>query len=179
MTYVVRRFKPKLLVLSRLARSTCCQRSVRIVHLSGSVLDRVRIGYRVLELVRYVVCFRIGSFLAPFPDYRQTCFSVNSKISLRFRAAHHHRSRLQLEELISELAANRPPEKSLPAQIFKDQPVPNRKTAQANFGLQGARRIVVLGSCNGIVLCGIPYRGSGALASPVPTNRLLSPLGWP
>jgi len=42
MTYVVRRLKPKLLVLSRLARSTCCQRSVRIIHLSGSVLDRGR-----------------------------------------------------------------------------------------------------------------------------------------
>ena len=33
------------------------------------------------------------------------------------------------------------------------------------------------GSCNGIVLCGIPYRGRGALASPHPTNRLLFPLG--
>jgi len=33
------------------------------------------------------------------------------------------------------------------------------------------------GSCNGIVLCGIPYRGRGALASPHPTNRLLFPSG--
>jgi hypothetical protein len=41
---------------------------------------------------------------------------------------------------------------------------------------KGRTRIRDLGSCNGDVLCGIPYRGSGALASPVPTNRLLSSL---
>jgi hypothetical protein len=87
-----------------------------------------------------------------------------------------HGSRLKLEEQIKGQPNKSGVREIAAAQILKDQPMPNRKTAQANFGLQGTRRIAVLGSCNGIVLCGIPYRGSGALASPVPTNRLLCPL---
>jgi len=63
------------------------------------------------------------------------------------------------------------------AQILKDQPAKRPTSARANFGSRSARRIVSFGSCNGIVLCGIPYRGSGALASPVPTNRPLFPCG--
>jgi len=163
MTYVVRRFKPKLLVLSRLARSTCCQRSVRIVHLSGSVLDRVRIGYRVLELVRYVVCFRIGSFLAPFPDYRQTCFSVNSKISLRFRAAHHHRSRLQLEELISELTANRPPEKSLLRKFLKINQCRIEKRPKPILACKAHDESWSLGLAMGLFSAGFPTGDQGHL----------------
>ena len=124
-------------------------------------------------------CLTVFSAFPRLPEIMSFCqpFCFHSHIEPRIT----HGSRLKLEEQIEGQPNKSGVREIAAAQILKDQPMPNRKTAQANFGLQGTRRIAVLGSCNGIVLCGIPYRGSGALASPVPTNRLLCPLraGYP
>ncbi len=72
----------------------------------------------------------------------------------------------------SEDSQRSAPVKSLLRKLRKNNQQKRETFARANLG---SRRFLS-GSCNGIVLCGIPYRGSGALASPVPTNRLLSSL---
>jgi hypothetical protein len=58
---------------------------------------------------------------------------------------------------------------------------PQSKRDRANFGSRSTRRIAHFGSCNGIVLCGIPYRGEGHLPRLAQRTGLFTPFraGYP
>jgi|SRR5579859_7025607 len=68
--------------------------------------------------------------------------------------------------------------RSLLRKNLKDQPASKSTHGRANFGSQVTRRIAVLGSCNGIVLCGIPYRGEGHLPHLTQRTGFYSLSGW-
>ena len=127
----------------------------------------------VLELVRNV--FRVylrlpvRSFLAPFPVYPNVRLSVNPFV---FTLISSRSSSLIAVATRKSKTIRRPTNRCLENRCCANF---ERSTSirPSQFWLARPRRIVFLGSCNGDVLCGIPYRGRGALASPHPTNRLL------
>jgi hypothetical protein len=79
MTYVVRRFKPKLLVFITTGTFNLLSKILTTLRLSGAVWIEADIAIGCPRTcTQTVVRFRVELFLAPFPDYRRLCPFVKS-----------------------------------------------------------------------------------------------------
>jgi hypothetical protein len=79
MTYVVRRFKPKLLVFITTGTFNLLSKILTTLRLSGAVWIEADIAIGCPRTcAQTVVRFRVQPFLAPFPDYLKFCLLVNS-----------------------------------------------------------------------------------------------------
>jgi hypothetical protein len=94
MTYVVRRFKPKLLAFITTGTFNLLSKILTALRLSGAVWIEADIAIgcpRTCAPISTPIYFRVivSSSLAPFPVYRLFIILSTSLFSLSYRAAHH------------------------------------------------------------------------------------------
>jgi hypothetical protein len=164
MPYLVRMIKPNLIFSHNWHVQPNCQRSLRAFRLSGALLDR---GPAFTPGCPRTCCAC------------RFCVELLTPSFLREPSKHiEHPSQCQAQDLSSpEAAPTRSRRSSSLANLDRPNrnpsPVQKRRAAQISninptepLGLTGVFSWVM----QWLVLCGIPYRGSGALASPDPTN---------
>jgi hypothetical protein len=140
--------KPNLIFSHDWHVQPSCQRSLRLIRLSGAVWIEAQACAGVSSnLLR-------SPYSAPKSSYRRFCANL-----------------LKLSEFYLQVKLN--------LAFFRREPRSLRSVAQRKISKSDQQNMPEpLGLAGGInswvlqwlVLCGIPYRGSGALASPDPTN---------
>ena len=170
-SYLVRMIKPNLILSHDWHVQPICQRSLQLIRLSGPFGSRPGLlPPSVLELVALTE-------IALFRTYRRFCANLLKLSDFRLRVKLNLLRPGPLKLVVGgsfpgcefdQPGRERPVQKCRTAQNIKERPAISARADRA-------RRSQNSWVLHWLVLCGIPYRGSGATASPDPTNQLIDP----
>jgi hypothetical protein len=177
MTYVVRRFKPKLLVFITTGTFNLLSKILTTLRLSGAVWIEADIAIGCPRTcAQTVVRFRVQPFLAPFPDYLKFCLLVNSFVFTLISSRTSSLITVETRRANSRIDGQSRVLKNRCCANFERSTSAESKNGPSQFWL--ARHATHRGPWVLQWDCSLrdSLQGIRALASPVPTNRLLCPL---